>query len=283
MEIENMGLYDRLNTWPDGAFAIISRTIPNCKDCFIFGQSTNCKYSSKYMFTEKECVVISYNRYGRYFVAWNAQLHNYIHAPEARPLVLTADRPRGGIQSDEVKCVYTYRRTYGYEKIAFIGEDALYEFCVNFDYYLNPNASDVEFKSPALYVTNDEHLGKLETNSPCEYTFTSRSKENVSRLRRDPSFRKRILDKFEHRCIICGCTEDRILEAAHIVDVKYDNDDSTDNGLCFCCNHHKLYDSGLLSIDWDNASFSCSSEAEKSMPWYLVASERNFTLFLPQK
>ena len=41
-------------------------------------------------------------------------------------------------------------------------------------------------------------------------------------------------------CIVCGCSEEKILEAAHIVDVQYDNDDTTDKDLCLCRNHHKL-------------------------------------------
>lgn len=276
-----MGLYDRTNDWPEGALEIIARTIPNYKKRFVLGQSCNFKFSSKYFFTDKEIVVLSYNRVHHVFVAWNAHIHNHIHQ-NVDSVVLTASGPRGGLQGDEIKCVYIYRNTYGFEKITFIGKDALYEFCINFDYYLTPNTSDSEFRSPALYVSDKDELEKLEAGGNVPISFTARVKDNISRLRRDSTFRKRVLQDYGKRCIICGCTEEKILEAAHIVDVQYDNDDTTGNGMCLCCNHHKLYDSGLLSIDWKNGIFSCSSEPEQSMPWYITAREREFKLFLPE-
>lgn len=214
-------------------------------------------------------------------MAWSAHLHNFIHS-KANTLTLTADYPRAGVQEDEIKCVYTYRNTHGFEKIAFIGPNALYEFCMNFDYYLTPRSSDVDFKSPALYISDDGEFKTLVLNDNEVVSFTSRAKESVSRLRRDPSFRKRVLEEYGYRCIVCGCSEERILEAAHIVDVQYDDDDSTANGLCLCCNHHKLYDSALLSFDWDNQTFCCSSISEQSMPWYEAARQRKFKLFMPE-
>lgn len=276
-----MGHFDRTSDWPESSKEILARTVPNYRKIFVLGQSRKCKYSSIYRFTDKEVVVISYNDLKGVFVAWSAHIHNHIHA-NANTLTLTADYPREGVREDEIKCVYTYRNMYGNEKIAFIGVNALYEFCMNFDYYLTPHSSDDAFRAPALYISDDDEFKKLEVGEDEVITFTARAKESVSRLRRDPSFRKRVLEEYGYCCIVCGCSEEKILEAAHIVDVQYDNDDTTDNGLCLCCNHHKLYDSGLLSFDWENETFSCSSEPEHSMPWYEAARQREFKLFLPE-
>ncbi|MDD5946176.1 MAG: HNH endonuclease [Oscillospiraceae bacterium] len=276
-----MGIYDRLSDWPEIAKEILARTVPNYKRIFVLGQSWNCKYSSSYRFTDKEVVVISFNKYRNVFVAWSAHIHNFIHGT-AEKLTLTSVYPSDDVQENEIKCVYTYRNTHGFEKIAFIGINALYEFCMNFDYYLTPHSSDEGFNSPALYISYDNELKKLEAGDNEVVSFTSRAKETVSRLRRDPSFRKRVLEEYGYRCIVCGCSEEKILEAAHIVDVQYSDDDSTANGLCLCCNHHKLYDSALLSFDWDNQTFSCSSISEHNMPWYEAAKLREFKLFMPE-
>lgn len=64
--------------------------------------------------------------------------------------------------------------------------------------------------------------------------------------KRDPSFRTRILEAYDHRCCICGI-QLGIVQAAHIVPhaLPECTDDVT-NGLALCSNHHRLYDDGLL-------------------------------------
>ena len=63
-------------------------------------------------------------------------------------------------------------------------------------------------------------------------------------------FRNQVLDLFSHKCIICGCDMDDLLEAAHIIEVHNDLENAADlnNGLCFCRNHHKMFDSRILVI-----------------------------------
>lgn len=243
----------------------------------IIGQSDDFKYHSRYLFTEKELLVLSYNSKKKLFVAWNPQIHNHIH--DATTIVLTANYSNMEISDDEIKIVYMHRKKYGYEKIAFIGIAALHRFCADYDFYLTPHPDDVNFQSPALYITNTGELGNMEAkHSNPNIDKTIRHREYISRLKRDPIFRSKILTKFNNQCVVCGCTEKRILEAAHICDVQYCNDDSDDNGICLCANHHLLYDSGLLDFDWENDTFSCSSESEQRMPWYLEAAKRNFKL-----
>ena len=62
-------------------------------------------------------------------------------------------------------------------------------------------------------------------------------------LKRDPKFRKLVMEAYEHRCAVCGL-QLGLVEAAHIVAVK-DSDrdgDTVDNGIALCALHHAALD-----------------------------------------
>jgi hypothetical protein len=61
-------------------------------------------------------------------------------------------------------------------------------------------------------------------------------------------FRKNILTAFESKCIITGATIENVLEAAHIIDVKYHGSDKIENGLCLRSDIHQLFDSRHLKL-----------------------------------
>jgi len=61
-------------------------------------------------------------------------------------------------------------------------------------------------------------------------------------------FRKNILIAYEQRCLVTGVEIDNVLEAAHIIDVKYNGSDRIENGLCLRSDIHQLFDSGNLKI-----------------------------------
>jgi len=75
----------------------------------------------------------------------------------------------------------------------------------------------------------------------------------ASTLRRDPSFRERVLRAYEYRC--CVCSYDlRLggqvvgLEAAHIKWFQAGGPDVEPNGLALCALHHKLFDLGGFMV-----------------------------------
>ncbi len=78
--------------------------------------------------------------------------------------------------------------------------------------------------------------------------------ESTTRRRRDPSFRNAVLEAYEFRCAMCEL-DLRIgamsigLEAAHVQWHTAMGPDSVDNGVCFCCLHHKLFDYGAFTFD----------------------------------
>jgi putative restriction endonuclease len=80
--------------------------------------------------------------------------------------------------------------------------------------------------------------------------------ETVTRRKRDPAFRGRILTAYEFSCAVCGF-DVRIgskllgLEAAHIKWHQAGGPDEETNGLALCSLHHKAFDLGAYTINAD--------------------------------
>lgn len=68
-------------------------------------------------------------------------------------------------------------------------------------------------------------------------------------------FRKKVKDRFNQKCALCGVSVDTIMVASHIKakhessDIKEKIDDK--NGLWLCAGHDKLFDRRLISFDND--------------------------------
>lgn len=73
----------------------------------------------------------------------------------------------------------------------------------------------------------------------------------VRKTIRSKSFRKKVLDTYGHKCAICSMHDDSALDAAHIYPVQLCNDDSVNNGLCLCSNHHRAFEQGKILIKPD--------------------------------
>ncbi|MER6628816.1 phosphorothioated DNA-binding restriction endonuclease [Streptomyces sp. NPDC000987] len=80
---------------------------------------------------------------------------------------------------------------------------------------------------------------------------------STARRQRDPRMRERVLIAYEYRCAFCGY-DGRIgtvpvgLEAAHVRWWAFGGPDDTENGLCLCSLHHKLFDKGVLGVGDDH-------------------------------
>lgn len=77
--------------------------------------------------------------------------------------------------------------------------------------------------------------------------------ETVTRRKRDPEFRGRILTAYEFACAICGFdvrlgNQVMGLEAAHIQWHQAGGPDEEPNGLALCSLHHKAFDLGAFTI-----------------------------------
>lgn len=60
-------------------------------------------------------------------------------------------------------------------------------------------------------------------------------------------FQKKVLSHFGYRCVICGY--DRFVNCHHIIPYSKSEDNSLQNGICLCPNHHSEADYGLISIE----------------------------------
>lgn len=82
------------------------------------------------------------------------------------------------------------------------------------------------------------------------------SSQTSRRRKRDPNFRKAVLGAYQYRCALCGL-DLRIgnvtigLEAAHIKWHQAQGPDEISNGLALCSLHHKLFDLGAFTLDYE--------------------------------
>ena len=80
--------------------------------------------------------------------------------------------------------------------------------------------------------------------------------EDSRQTARDPAFRIKVIDAYQHRCAVCGydirLQDDLVgLEAAHILWHARGGPDEVPNGLALCAIHHKALDRGGISLDDD--------------------------------
>ena len=58
------------------------------------------------------------------------------------------------------------------------------------------------------------------------------------------------------------------MEAAHIKAVNGNGRDVPENGICLCRNHHKMFDSNLIKINFDTLELCFVDDKIKQMAWY---------------
>ena len=102
-----------------------------------------------------------------------------------------------------------------------------------------PYPAVAEFKSV------DDQKAPLGLNAPAE---TKRINRAIIARRGQPDFRKELLSIYEGQCVVTGCSETRILEAAHIVGFRSKGRYEAKNGLLLRADWHTLYDLGLWAI-----------------------------------
>ena len=65
-------------------------------------------------------------------------------------------------------------------------------------------------------------------------------------------FRQKLLEAYNNRCAITGCTVEDLLEAAHIKRYMGQQSDKVQNGLLLRADIHTLFDLGLIAMDSDS-------------------------------
>ncbi|MEO2033242.1 MAG: HNH endonuclease signature motif containing protein [Planctomycetaceae bacterium] len=71
----------------------------------------------------------------------------------------------------------------------------------------------------------------------------------VRERRGQQTFRNELLNRYENRCVVTGCTVVAVLEAAHIRPYRRPEDNDVQNGLLLRADIHTLFDLNLLGIE----------------------------------
>ena len=86
-----------------------------------------------------------------------------------------------------------------------------------------------------------------ETGLPY-YVERQRSLASIILRPEQPRFRREVLASYGGRCLLTGENIEAVLEAAHILPVKYNGADLPENGICLRADIHRLFDSGNIRI-----------------------------------
>ena len=152
-----------------------------------------------------------------------------------------------------------------FEKVLVLDLDVLNEIDTELFLWIAINTEDNE-------CPNDiKNEGDEEYDIPHDEI---RKRVSTSRWERNRHFRNMVLTSYGCQCAICRCSEEKILEAAHIKAVSEDGTDDPKNGICLCSNHHIMYDKELIKIDFNKAVLTYVEESVKDMPWYPVFIEK---------
>lgn len=92
-----------------------------------------------------------------------------------------------------------------------------------------------------------------ENDPPDEAPFAktaprARTSQQVARLERDPTFKFRLLRRYQGRCAITGVDVDEVLDGAHVIDVQHGGTDDARNGLLLTANLHRAMDAMLWAL-----------------------------------
>ncbi|UEM02536.1 HNH endonuclease [Skermanella rosea] len=99
--------------------------------------------------------------------------------------------------------------------------------------------------------TEFEDISVVNSRSP--YPNGREWKRSITKapVRKQKSFRKKILEAYNSECALCGLQEVNLLRASHILPVAEGGSDEINNGICLCLNHEVAFDKGIILIKSD--------------------------------
>jgi len=102
-------------------------------------------------------------------------------------------------------------------------------------YYIDPNTSDESNEPDIPY-------------SPTDNDERDKVNRQITERRGQQKFRKDLLENFDSKCCITGCSILHLLEAAHIKPYKGVKDNHPSNGLLLRAGIHTLFDLDMIGI-----------------------------------
>jgi putative restriction endonuclease len=96
--------------------------------------------------------------------------------------------------------------------------------------------------------SQEESIGRLERYNE---SHDSETAERVAEAIRDTAFTRVVRRVYDYTCAMCGvrfvCDDVILVDAAHLIPFAESHDDSPNNGMALCKNHHWLMDRHLIS------------------------------------
>ena len=92
-----------------------------------------------------------------------------------------------------------------------------------------------------------DNMSEPLTNKDLDDTTVTLVRGKTTIRKGQQAFRNRILKNYNSRCAVCNISEENLLEASHILPVKYSSfAGDVSNGICLCVLHHKMFDQGYI-------------------------------------
>lgn len=111
------------------------------------------------------------------------------------------------------------------------------------------------------YMTGNKTINQIAAELGCSWDTVRKqvikngfpmrwdSRSGRSKIKRTSTmgrrFQKAVLKKFGYRCVICGYS--RFVNCHHVDNFARSQNDSPENGICLCPNHHAEADYGIIS------------------------------------
>lgn len=89
----------------------------------------------------------------------------------------------------------------------------------------------------------------IETTPPGNEPIAERVLQSINSRRGQPAFRNALLTAYGSACAVSGCTDEAVLEAAHVTPHAESQNYSLANGLLLRADIHTLFDLRLMSVD----------------------------------
>jgi hypothetical protein len=156
------------------------------------------------------------------------------------------------------------------EKFYVVGSSHFQYFFENYYWLMQFNENDFpdSRQAPSAVTAQADWLTPPERK---KYSCIQRS--------RDSHFRTEVLNAYGHKCAICRCEVEYVLQAAHErgYDVASTEYDDPKHGICLCANHHLMYDNKLIDIDLKKFTIQIQKDENKikAMPWYQIFTSRD--------
>ena len=209
-------------------------------------------------------LIIGYDDFFKTFIIWNARVHTARENANTHSFSCDIKGNYDLIQSKPIYPIYkSLQRNGYYEKILIIDEKYIGDFCKHWFEYMIPCENDIGFNPKVIFWDK-----KIMCWNEMKNTLYERNRITCSRAERNIHFRENVLESYDKKCAICRCSEEKVLQAAHILAVQDGGDDDIKNGVCLCANHHLMLDNGLIKIDFENLTLSYISSPLKKHRWY---------------